>query len=231
MPDITPPGIDSRLGLNLLSDDADLSPQRDNFQKLITAVGVRWVADGTIPPPAELYEGAVIGEITSGKIWVAKSDGVGGFTRRWLHYPWHYVASTPDGAYGINGTAYNNWGFSAFSRGVNSSAADKAASNFVKLPIKGIYDIHINYRWAQSGTGFRAAYMIKNGSNAELGNTEVIVPAISTAPTNVHVHVNDTFEADDVIGGQVWQNSGGTLNVYASVFITLLKPFLTLTTP
>jgi len=209
---IKPAGSEARSNVQL-NTNADLL---DKFMPCIL------VNDGVTPPTGDLYDGALVKEKTSGKLWEARKNGGGTFDKVWVRYPWNITAFTTGSAVGT-GTTFTEWVLTTFSSGKNSSASDIVAGKIV-LPVKGIYRVSWRHKWDPNSSGQRAARMLVNGV-VESDKTEASVASCSAlAFTSLHMYWDHQFDAGTTLSSQLWQNSGGNLNVFIWANVTLVDP-------
>lgn len=211
----------ARLGLQLLADSEDISPQRSNFQRIDDISGALWVADGVTPSNSTLFDGCIVAEITSGKIWIARNNGVGGFTKKYITYPWWLVAYT------TSATTTNGWGkygFNNFYTGKNSTSADMVSGQ-VKIPITGVYSGYMKARYVSNNTGLRSANVnLNNVSPADDTNTGASTNTVIGAYTHLSPQFKTSYNAGDLLSINSYQSSGGNLAVDFVVYITLEFP-------
>jgi hypothetical protein len=212
----------ARIGLFYDSTDDGIDPQVPNFTRLDQVMPIIWVADGVTPPDAELYDGIIVGEITSGKVWAAKKNGGGTFDKRYIRYP--YSAVFTGVASPASSGAYSSAGWpNLYATGKNSSAADFNGSSFWVAPIKGLYHIDVHDSWAANAAGQRAMQLLDNGvgMNAE---TETVFNAIAGTVTALHASVNRVLAAGEIIGHQYLQSSGGALACTTVISVAMIDP-------
>lgn len=70
----------TRIGLTKPAggENKQVAVYNDNLDDIDAAIGIQWVADGALP--TKQYDGAIYKELTSGRIFTLKDNGVGGFT-------------------------------------------------------------------------------------------------------------------------------------------------------
>lgn len=201
----------------------------DNSEILDKWAGAIWVNPGVTPSTAELFDGAIVAERTSGKVWLAQKNGGGTFDKRWIRFPWQFTGFTASTAQS-NGI-WQERGIQNFGGGsligagpVNSSAADLVATRVV-VPIKGIYSVRFHIDFASNNNNTRAACINFNASPAALdNNTGFVTAAAQSAQTMFSVVCQELLPAGTELALNLFQNSGGSLNVGFQVFITLIAP-------
>jgi len=110
---------------------------------------VLWVGDGTQPDDTQLFDGALVGERTSGKVWRAAKNSSGVYEKKWIKYPWCICASASTiQDFAANDIAEHPWGFDTvdLSLSVNASLSD-IVGTFIKVPIHGLYTGTLIARW------------------------------------------------------------------------------------
>jgi hypothetical protein len=201
-----------------------LNTNADTIDKLL---GCILVNNGVTPPDADLIDGALVKEKTSGIIWEARANGSGGFDKVYVRYPCYLVGSTTAQSV-ATGTTYVAIGYSTFEAGKNASGADLVAGRFV-VPIKGLWSINIRASFAANAVGQRALTFEVNSSmkNADITWLETLGTAASLGNAfDSHLHLTRTVEATagTTLAAGVWQSSGGNLNVSHSAVYTLIEP-------
>ena len=210
---------------------ADISKINSNMDKVDQWSGTIWVNDGVTPSTAELFDGAIVAEKTSGKVWMAQKNIGGTFDKKWIRYPWSACATTSGQAIG-NGTwehhGFINWGgASAGVAGggpVNADASALSATALV-VPIKGIYSGFIATQWTANTTGVRGVRVnFNNSSVGEDVNTTDIRIATPAANTVHKAAFQELLPAGTTIAGDFYQSSGSGLIVNYVIFCTLQTP-------
>jgi len=222
--DLTP-----RLGLIKESDDEVIDPFAYNWPVIDTAVGARMVTGGTIPPTPETYDGLIVSESTTGKSWIARADGSGGYTRKWLHYPYQLFAQNTAVPIG-SGAASVLQGGLVYQAGqsINASAADVVNGALV-APLDGIYEINLSVRWAvnANGAAYRSAAIAYNSviTVAEIIKNEANTPTSLTGNSTVStVSQFKKLVAGTTVCPALWQNTGGVLNADYYIRMMLVTP-------
>jgi len=153
-----------KLKLTKESDDETIDPFAPNWPILDKYAGGLLVANGTVPPDSDLYDGCLVSELTSGKQWIARLNTGGTYDHIWLVYPWFAEVGTPSlsvASVPFTNTAY---GFTNLWNGVNTDAATALVGTFLVVPIDAIYELVYSVR----------------GSN----------PNSNDAPLSAHISVN-----------------------------------------
>src|SRR6478735_5907800 len=117
----------TRMGLTkpLGTEPRSVVPINANSDLLDAFMPCILVNDGVTPPTAALYDGALVKEKTSGKVWEARKNGGGTFDIVWVVYPYMFQAfGNGSHATGTTPLAYGwqNYNSSA-DRAKNSSSA------------------------------------------------------------------------------------------------------------
>lgn len=201
-----------RLGMRVPGMDDELDALRPNWDRLDnTMAGAIWVADGVTPENNLLFEGALIAEIDSGKVWRAARNISGVYEKKYIKYPWcitAYTATAQD--FGANNVADHLWGFDTidFNYSVNANVGSLVNSNIV-VPVTGIYVGCLIARWSNLPIdGLRSLKIAYNGVPDTL-NSEVIKQAVNNAGNGVicSSKFEATLNAGDTISASLWQNS------------------------
>jgi hypothetical protein len=116
---------------------------------------------------------------------------------------------------------YDNDGF--FSGGDHSK---------LTAPLAGVYAITASVEWGSNPTGYRLVSICKNASNCltstlssgDLAKSEI--PAVNGNVTTHSVSTETKLSAGDFVGVQVFQTSGGALNVIAGPFTNLTMTWI-----
>lgn len=210
----------------------DITKINSNMDLIDKYAHVIWVNDGVTPATGDLIEGATVGEITSGKMWVAKKNIGGTFDKKWVRFPWSAVATTTNqpianGTWGHHG--FINWGGASIGVGggggpVNADSSALSSTALV-VPIKGIYSGFISAEWAPNSAGVRGLRInFNNSTPGEDVNTTDIRSAAPAAKTTHRAVFQELLPAGTTIAGDFFQNSGSGLNVSFAVFATLVTP-------
>lgn len=206
------------------SDDEIIDPFAYNWPLLDKTAGALVVADGAIPTDDHLSDGCILVEQPSGRERIFRKLLTGTYTFEWLHYPWQISAYKYGNAVLHAPQASVEYGFSAVNTadGINSSLSDLNASGFIKAPIKGIYSINAQGRWASSASGVYSMFISINSfddwppSNIQQENQGSFVLCNTT--------LYQKLNAGDTISIKEWQSSGVTKNVDNLCVVTLISP-------
>jgi hypothetical protein len=204
-----------------------MNSSRENWDALDSAQGVIWVAADVIPSSAQLYDGAIVAEITTGKVWRAERDLNGNFIRKWIKYPWLIVASST-GPITSTAVAENELGYTAVSTidSVNANRNDLIDGRAI-APIKGIYSGVDIMRWEATGStaGGLRSHRMKINSTTYPEETETL-----EAPGRLNQAFNLCFftfvlNPGDGVSSTVWQNSAGSqANTTHRLAMALVRP-------
>lgn len=207
-------------------EPAAIEKINSNFDKVDKWGHVIWVNDGVIPATADLIEGAIVAERTSGKVWIAQKNVGGTFDQKFIRYP--YMAAFIDTP-GIQGLFYQEWGFSNYSQGVNSSIAQISAGRFV-CPLGGLWHFSLQMRWNGNGAGDRYMAMSINpgpqpNTNIDYTSEVVYKPNSFNGIASGQLTYTRVFSAGTVIVPCHAQSSGGVLSGTHVLTATLLELF------
>jgi len=203
-----------RLGMRVPGMDDELDALRPNWDRLDnTMASAIWVADGVTPENNLLFEGALIAERNSGKIWRAARNQSGQYEKKWIKYPWCICASASTiQDFPANDIADHLWGFDLVDANlsVNASLSDLVGTSIV-VPIHGLYSGTLIVRWGPNvpTNGIRRIVVAYDGVS-DTANSEVFkLPATYNA--NGYTICTTKFErelqAGQTIAPSVYQTS------------------------
>lgn len=212
-----------RLGISLDADIDPIEAFRANFSRIDQAMPVLWVNAGVVPADALLYDGAIVAELVTGKVWMAHKNIGGTYDHIWLKYPYTCCAINVTDPFGTGG-AYSYRSPLTFSSAwsFNAVAGDISASGWT-VPVTGIYSITTNLRWANNTTGQRGGLYAINAVNQNNETENVVIAAAGAIDTTHRIHMNRILQAGDVIATAAFQNSGVTINLYQIFTATLVQ--------
>jgi hypothetical protein len=191
-----------RLGMRVPGMDDELDALRPNWDRLDnTMSGAIWVADGVTPENNLLFEGALIAERNSGKVWRAARNQSGQYEKKWIKYPWIICANSQLVDFGANDVADHPWGFDSvdLNNCVNANLSD-IVGTFIKVPIHGLYTGTLIARWGPNipANGTRRVCAMYDGA-ADAYNSEVFkIPASYNA--NGYAICSTKFERELLAG-------------------------------
>ena len=213
----------SRLKLSVESDDELIDQFEYNWPILDKYAGGLLVNDGVTPPDNELYEGCVVQEVTSGKMWMAMKDpNTGAFVKSWLIYPWSIAVNTGGVSIPVAAPGATR-GFTTLMTAdcINSSAADLNGSGHVKIPIDGIYTLNfVNHHVSDPDNAY-CTYMVINGTATD---RHMVIARTTTAATYMaSTSGNEKLKANDTIGYRT--DLFGNQNIMSLwLWVSLLSP-------
>ena len=178
---------------------------------------IKWVDDGVTP--AFMYDGIVVAEKTSGKVWIGQKSGAS-YNKKYVIYPYYIESHGAASILNNNATVWG-WDVPSTSLYVNSSAADFDASNFFIVPITGVWSIKVLDDWTSNSTGYRSLSVSLDG--AYYSHYIDSKTAVNGTNTPIVVMVNRRFTAGTVIGAKHQQTSGGTLSLNTWIEATLVS--------
>lgn len=209
-----------RLKLIVESDDEVVDQFEYNWPILDTYADSLWVDDGVTPPDSQLYEGCLVAEKTSGKLWMAHKDlSTGNFKKSWLAYPFQVVGNYY-GAFDPIGTE-KVFTQDIPAQRVNSSFATDFSGGKIKVPIDGIY-----FWWWVSGpagtvTPTRISIQGWVNGGASVDSTHNGKDGNNTANCYCDTRY---FKAGDLLSWATWR-SGGSISAVSMVMgLTLISP-------
>jgi hypothetical protein len=224
---MTGPYFTPKLGLLVPDVDSEIDSARSNWDRLDETQGVIWVAPDVVPSNDQLYEGAIIAETTTGKVWRAEKDLNGNLIRKWIKYPW-MIAASAAGAITSTAVAENELGYTTVSTldSVNANRNDLVDGRAI-APVKGIYAGVDIMRWEATGStaGGLRSHRMKINSTTYPEETETL-----EAPGRLNQAFNICFftfvlNAGDGVSATVWQNSAGSQpNTTHRLTMALVRP-------
>lgn len=198
-----------RLGLTVHAMSDEVDAQRREWNRLDEAFsGVTWVTPGTVPDESILYDGMLVAEDGTGRVWRATRNPSGGFSRLFIKYPWTYVGSASFTAAHSNVMSY--WGTEPLlTRCWNAGSESLNALSGLIIPLKGIYEIVTYFSTAAPPTSFAGTTHVINGT-PDVTSHEVVTENVPiTGGSFVQSKGNRLLERGDVIFPGYWQYSDG----------------------
>jgi hypothetical protein len=218
----------NRLGMRVPGMDDELDALRPNWDRLDnTMAGAIWVADGVTPENNLLFEGALVAEVSSGKVWRAARNQSGVYEKKWIKYPWNIVArATTPQAFG-SGQQDGQWGYDFVEDKfcVNAGLSDIVGTR-IKLPIAGIYQGVLTCRWEytnNNNNGMRRICICYDGAT-DINNTEIIqYPSSFGGAATTTARFIRKFDAGENICASIWQTSGVALMMTNVIQVQLVR--------
>ena len=217
-----------KLGLQVHGMDDALDSQKHDWERLdSTFAGAIWVTPGTVPGENLLFDGAIIAEINTGKVWRAQKNANGTYDKIWIKYPWVYSArfqgNFPHGGF--------TWGWTDIepTQCVNAGSDNKEisdGSNALILPVTGYYVGMIQVRFQDTNTlGQRSLILNINGTN-DNNNSQTNRFAM-TAPypgnTTIFYKIVGKFNKGDKLLSYIINDSGGGRDIFSRISIALVR--------
>ena len=201
-------------------------PLNANADLIDKFLGCILVNDGVIPPTGDLYDGAIVKERTSGKIWEARLNGGGTFDKVFIRFPYHIeldsnqntIGNAIDGQMGADTAVFNT------SQAKNSSVSQINGAGEWVCPIKGIYQVNMHIGVQANATGFRILKWGLNGAWLADDHNEVSVMANTGTNTRLQHNRSRLFAVGDRLVPGLYQTSGISLVARAYTTITMLEP-------
>lgn len=167
-----------RMGLVIPAMSDELTACRDNWDRLDSSYsGAIWVTPGTIPDSSILYDGAIVAESTTGKVWRARRNANGSFKQEWIKYPWLWSGGR-DGTY-LTASTWTRFAMTAdqmiTDQCVNSDSGDLSPDGSVIVPIDAVYVFCLRIKFpAVSGniSGVRGITIALNNDTSPIVPTE-----------------------------------------------------------
>lgn len=215
-----------RLKLRKESDDELIDQFEQNWPILDLYANSLLVADGVTPPDDQLYDGCLVCERTSGKLWMAVANPAGPplWLKSYISYPWGIGVERVVSPLTV---ALTDQGFTTVlsDNQVNSSAADLVGGK-LKIPINGIYSVH--YRLGLPTLGARTFNCYLRANGAINYGTEMVDGTSGIGSSQLMWSANQYYSAGDLLTWDVGLFGGAfsvTLNV--RLFVTLISPVWT----
>ena len=215
-----------RLGLTLESDDELIDPFAINWPILDSFAGSKTVSNGSTPPDSQLYDGMIVSESSSGKVWIARRNSLTGvFTKSWLIYPWiiesynstytNVLTSPGTGRYHLPVDTINNPG------SMNASSADIVAGHIV-TPVDGLYEITYDAQWNNANNAGQKSVFVSINDIEEYSTSETLRSSTDGNSSNVgSLHVK--LLTGDKVDLIAWQSSGVTQGCKAQITMMLVS--------
>lgn len=204
----------------------DVEELNANSDKLDLAARVLTVNPDYIPPSAELWDGRVVREKGTGKVWVAEKQTNGSFLRRWLQYPWQIRVQRPQDL-AIPNDDWKEWGWTDIVTGHSINLlSDSLTGSTPKVPITGWYMITMEAHWPGGTSGVRGIRPLFNhASSTFTTDAEALTAPVSGKGVVTRSVFQAKIGAGSLLSAEYYQNSGATVNIVnSSVIITLIYP-------
>lgn len=197
-----------------------ISKINGNFDKADDWIGAILVNDNATPSTAELLDGSIVKERTSGKVWVATKNGGGTFDKKWIVFP-YWIQAHSDALSVPNGTSFNEFGFNQFDAGKNSDAGDLVSNRWV-CPLSGVYDLKIRAYFADNSVGTRGIVFNFGGVDDTAGSWNTC-NAAAQFRTTISAHRIARVNAGTTVVARLYQSSGGALSTYCGFEAALIS--------
>lgn len=205
-----------RLGLykpNEVGETVDVKTQiNNNYDQIDRVAGCLLVANGYTPPNTDLFDGCIVREKTSGKVWMAQKNVTGGFDQLWLSYPWFAVANfnvptvpsdlTPRRIGLASISASESW---------NAPASTLVGTGNLQIPVKGLYQVTVHCNWGNNGTGNRYIRPLDSDNFADDLLSVSIMTAVVGNSTIQTITTSKILQAGQLLSIAMWQTSGVNL--------------------
>ena len=207
--------------------DDELDSQRREWHRLDESLaGATWVTPGTIPDESILYDGMIVAENGTGKVWRAIKNESGSFSQFFIKYPWAYYGEVP--TFQAVHNAWTYWGTAPVdARCFNAGAADLDFQSGVIIPLKAIYEFNCHMRLGTEVDNYGAISHRINGVIDE--NSHGVYSISLGAPVGGVLLVSKAvrvLQKGDVVFPAFWQYSGnGASKGMSLVFsIVMVRP-------
>jgi hypothetical protein len=212
-----------RMKLIKESDDELIDQFEYNWPILDKYSDSQMVNDGATPVDSDLYEGCLVAERTSGKLWMAvvnPNPAPPVYVKSWISYPWSIGATKVEPWNNAN-TEQGFTGIIADGQ-VNSSAADLVGGK-INIPINGIYAIEYNLSVPNTGGRSFTSSLSFNGT-PNFG-TELVDSTSGIGITQLHWEGNMYLSASDKIGWSSARFGGVTgLSITMRCYVSMICP-------
>jgi len=230
----------SRLGLILPAggEDIDVNDINNNSLKIDKSIGAFLVNPGVIPPDADLYDGAMVAEKTTGIVWMAQKSG-SAFIRRPFIYPWRAAGRGQNLQTGVPNDRTMRIAQINTTLGtqINSTGALRQlqTDNFtIDLPVRGVYRVEAIMNWgvgagAAGSSDYRAITLYRLSTTTFDGHPTQRQFFFggwgSTDRAVCWTEVTELYNAGESLRVGMWQQSGGGKDVgTVDLRATLLFP-------
>jgi hypothetical protein len=213
--------------LGLLVDplgESPISVQKPQWLKVDKSAGVLSTIKGVDIPNADLYPGALVAEKDTGISWRCLSDGSGGYTKKYMNYPYSYCAYHNGN---INHNTETAWGWSVIYTPMCVNSGEESRNpvwNSWKAPIKALYSIEMHITWnaLPSNCVVRQSWTLNNTLvTNDYNNLSVCKVGNGMGQTTV---LQLLLNAGDEIRPDYWHNAGATVGEYNICYINLVRP-------
>lgn len=202
------------------------------------AIGATHVNAGQTPAAAELYDGKIVREKSTSKVWVAEKQTNGTYLKRWINYPWNCrLTRLSSQGNAVGNQVWTTVHCATFldNNAVNATEADSFVSpGKIKVPISGLYSVDFGMIWdgepAATNVNERMIALgidgTENHSYLEAAQVRVNLgnpgPAFAAAIWQRH-HINVTLAPGSELSVMAFQNS---LTGSKSIFTAFIQATL-----
>jgi hypothetical protein len=226
-----------RLGLIKPSKDIqtplDIDRLNLNADLLDKALPVN-VLPNTTPPASELYDGKIVREKTTGIVWMAELQTNGSYIKRFITYPYIYIASSSDRVVAASST-WQKFGWDSFavpgatasySGSVNATKNEMTSDFFWRAPFKGMFMMRYQDWFEYTNNTLQFFASVFSYNNVDDGaNTQTLAqnnPNYTVRYTNSCVYTR-LLQAGDIIGHKIYVSGTTNPKLYATVEITCVQ--------
>jgi hypothetical protein len=212
--------------VNVLEDIAN------NMDRIDKWAGAIQVNDGVFPAAVDLFDGAIVQEKTSGWIWVAQSNGIGGYTRKMIYAPLAagLISTNQSVPNWVSGLPFPSNNAADFNTNWTGKGGGLGASGLLLPDLTGYFtapryriDMYVN--WPSNATGHRTCgWGNVNGTSnfATYGlASQTPVSGISTQQSPIFFYTAAANGGNIRANILLRQNSGGALLVDTSFSVAL----------
>lgn len=228
--------LTSRLGLIKPARDTltplDIERLNLNSDSIDKAVGAAVVAAGIVPPTTEMYDGKIIKEKITDRVWIAEKQTNGSYLKRWITWPYLYTGYSASQfcPYGVYFTAGFLTTATSTRYALNSSASDNVGSYWV-CPLKGVWNINIHVYWVAGSqgageTGFRYSSISINDSplDEDTNSSQISRGADFGGNLTTDSNAQLILNAGDRIAVQLFQNAVNPHRYDSVLRATMMHP-------
>jgi hypothetical protein len=230
-----------RLGLIKPARDTntplDIERLNLNMDTLDRAVGAAIITKDTTPPSTELYDGKIVREKETGRVWMAEKQSNGSFAKKWITWPYLFTAYTSNYPFIPNKESIFTWLTydNASVHSLNAQPTDMFDSFWV-CPMKGVWHLDARFIylagspnhlfWTISKLAINASRADANAGHGEDLNTQDVSypPPLANNSTS-HSVLQTVLNAGDTVCGRLTVATDQAFTTTTGIFkATMIHP-------